>query len=111
MNFKTRVESPAHQKREDASTNGQIDPMNSSIKDLMERAAERKAKMKRHNYNFKINKSIDEIEKQPAYKRAGLEIDHSRNADAKISRTTLHNDENGDINFRSNNSFLHDNVD
>lgn len=111
VNFKTRVDSPAPQKREDASTSGQIDPMNSSIKDLMERAAERKAKMKRHNYNFKINKSIDEIEKQPAYKRAGLEIDHSRNADAKISRTTLHNDENGDINFRSNNSFLHDNVD
>lgn len=86
--------------------------MNSSINDLSARAAERRAKMKNFNYKFRNNQSVDEIEKQPAYKRAGVEIDHSRrNNDAKISRTSLHNDENGDINFRSNNSFLHDNVD
>lgn len=112
IDFKTRIEEVQKTSKKEDSNLSDIDPMNSSIEDMAKRAAERKAKMKRHNYNFKNNKSIDEIEKQPAYKRAGIEIDHSRRFnDAKISRTSLHNDSNGDINFRSNNSFLHDNVD
>lgn len=112
INFQTRVEPTSKKSDEDNSSTAEIDPMNSSINDLSSRAAERRAKMKKFNYKFRNNQSVDEIEKQPAYKRAGVEIDHSRrNQDAKISRTSLHNDENGDINFRSNNSFLHDNVD
>ena len=112
INFQTRVEKPSKAVDQEVPKSGEIDPMNSSISDLSARAAERRAKMKKFNYKFRNNQSLDEIEKQPAYKRAGVEIDHSRrNQDAKISRTSLQNDENGEINFRSNNSFLHDNVD
>ena len=111
FNFQTRVETPK-QTESSPSKNEDIDPMNASIKDLSARAAERKAKMKMFNYKFRNNQSVDEIEKQPAYKRAGVELDNSRKiGETKISRTSLHSDENGDINFRSNNSFLHDNVD
>jgi cell division protein FtsZ len=111
VNFRTRVEETAGEEKKSTTTK-EIDPMNSSIKDLSSRAEERRAKMKKFNYKFKNNQSLDEIERQPAYKRAGVEIDHTRrNKDAKISRTSLHKDENGEVNFRSNNSFLHDNVD
>lgn len=88
----------------------EIDPMNSSISDLKARAEERRAKMKRFNYQFRNQTNIDEIERQPAYKRAGVELDNPTNQQ-KMSRTSLHTNENGEISFRSNNSFLHDNVD
>lgn len=97
---------------EDQDQVEEIDPFSSSIQDLRANAAQRRAKLKHFNYQFKNNQqNIDEIEKQPAYKRAGVEIDHSRKSESKRSRTSLQQDENGNINFRTNNSFLHDNVD
>ncbi len=88
------------------------DPFDNPISEgLIERAAERRAKMKEFNYKFRSNAAqIDEIEKQPAYKRAGIDLDNSRKEEEKLSRTTLGGD-NDDLKFRSNNSFLHDNVD
>ena len=88
----------------------EIDPLNSSIDDLRARADERRAKMKMFNHQFRKHNNIDEIERQPAYKRAGIELDANTNQQ-KMSRTSLHTNENGDVSFRSNNSFLHDNVD
>uniref|UniRef100_UPI000A01A0AF cell division protein FtsZ n=1 Tax=Gillisia sp. CAL575 TaxID=985255 RepID=UPI000A01A0AF len=88
------------------------DPFDNPISEgLIERAAERRAKMKEFNYKFRSNAAqIDEIEKQPAYKRAGIDLDNSRKEEEKLSRTTLGGN-NDDLKFRSNNSFLHDNVD
>ncbi|WP_026839560.1 cell division protein FtsZ [Gillisia sp. JM1] len=88
------------------------DPFDNPISEgLIERAAERRAKMKEFNYKFRSNAAqIDEIEKQPAYKRAGIDLENSRKEEEKLSRTTLGGD-NDDLKFRSNNSFLHDNVD
>ena len=51
----------------------------------------------------------DDLEKQPAYKRKGLDLD--ANLPDEPSRTTLDTDNNDDLQMRSNNSFLHDNVD
>ncbi|WP_435624853.1 cell division protein FtsZ [Flagellimonas sp.] len=88
------------------------DPMNSSINDLLaERADERRKKLKNFNYKFQNNRSsIDEIEKQPAYKRQGVDLDDTP-TEQKVSRTTLSEDSNDEMQLRSNNSFLHDNVD
>lgn len=88
------------------------DPFDNPISEgLVARAAERRAKMKEFNYKFRSNAAqIDEIEKQPAYKRAGVDLDNSRKGEEKLSRTTLGGDSD-DLKFRSNNSFLHDNVD
>ena len=89
-----------------------IDPMNSPISDMLkERAAERRRKMKDFNYKFN-NAKIDDIEKVPAYKRQGVdlkEVQHS--SETNISRTSIGLDDNDEIQLRSNNSFLHDNVD
>jgi cell division protein FtsZ len=66
-------------------------------------------KLKEFNYKFHNNVSkIDEYEKEPAYKRLGIEISNtqSNNTNSRISVGT----DNNDLQLRSNN-VLHDNVD
>ncbi len=71
----------------------------------------RKEQLKKFNYTFKNNiNRIEEMEKQPAYKRMGFDLDSVPENDGK-SQTSINTDSNDDIQFRSNNSFLHDNVD
>ncbi|PWH81637.1 cell division protein FtsZ [Algibacter marinivivus] len=90
----------------------EIDPMNSPISELLkERAEERRRKMKDFNYKFN-NAKIDDIEKVPAYKRQGVDLDEAKHSSENdLSRTSIGLDDNDDIQLRSNNSFLHDNVD
>lgn len=89
-----------------------LDPINSPISEILkERANERRQKMKEFNYKFN-NAKIDEIEKEPAYKRQGVNLDQAQHSsENNASRMSLGVDENDDIQLRSNNSFLHDNVD
>ncbi len=100
-----KVEKPEHKDHSD--------PFDSPISEgLVARAAERRAKMKEFNYKFRNNAAqLDDIEKQPAYKRAGVNLDNSKPGEEKLSRTSLGSGDNNELNFRSNNSFLHDNVD
>lgn len=95
-----------------AQPNEQMDPMETPIEELLrERADERRRKLKDFNYKFKNSvNNIDEFEKQPAYKRQGVDLNENAR-EQKISRTSLSDDSNNDIQLRSNNSFLHDNVD
>ncbi len=90
----------------------EVDPMNSPISELLkERAEERRKKMKDFNYKFNSAK-IDDIEKVPAYKRQGVNLeDVKHSSETDLSRTSIGLDDNDDIQLRSNNSFLHDNVD
>jgi cell division protein FtsZ len=96
--------------KEDAVDEG--NPFNATIEEsLKSRVDERRRKLKEFNYKFNNNVNrIEEIEKQPAYKRAGIELDETNTAD-NTSRTSLGTDSNDDMQLRSNNSFLHDNVD
>jgi len=100
------------QPQAEVTTTNSGDPMNLPISEaLRSRVSERRARMKEFNYKFKnTNSNIDEIEKQPAYKRAGVNLDESTN-ESNISRTTLSTDSNDDLQLRKRNSFLHDNVD
>ena len=106
-----RMETKTVKAPETTPNDNDEDPFNQPIsKDLIDRAAERRAKMKEFNYKFRSSTNhIDEIEKQPAYKRAGVDLER-KPEDSKLSRTTLNTDED-EITLRSNNSFLHDNVD
>ena len=75
------------------------------------RADERRRKLKDFNYKFHNNPSrVDELEKEPAYKRMGVDLENTANFNNQ-SRMSLGTDSNDDIQLRSNNSFLHDNVD
>ena len=95
-----------------SNSDGNVDPFNSSIGDLLkERAEERKRKLKSFNYTFKNKrKSIDDLEKEPAYKRQDVNLNENPK-EQKVSRMSLGEDSNDEIQLRSNNSFLHDNVD
>jgi len=88
------------------------DPYNSPIsRTLRERADERRQKMKAFNYKFN-NSKIEEIEKEPAYKRQGVNLnDVQHSSDVQSSRTSIGLDDNDEVQLRSNNSYLHDNVD
>ena len=89
-----------------------ISPMEMTIEEtLRARADERRRKLKEFNYKFHNNVSkIDEYEKEPAYKRLGVELSNNQinNTNSRISVGT---DSNNDLQLRSNNSYLHDNVD
>lgn len=78
---------------------------------LKARSEERKRKMKDFNHKFNNANYIDEIEKEPAYKRMGLDVTSPPNTTNNQSRMSLGKDSNDDLQLRSNNSFLHDNVD
>ncbi|MGA9327194.1 MAG: cell division protein FtsZ [Salegentibacter sp.] len=106
--FEKKTVAPAEPGKSD---NG--DPFDNPISEmLVERAAERRAKMKEFNYKFRSNAAqIDEIEREPAYKRQGVDLDTRNPGESKLSRTSLSKDDDNDLHFRSNNSFLHDNVD
>lgn len=89
----------------------EIDPMENPIKDLLKnRVEERKRTLKDFNHKFNNLNRIDEIEKEPAYKRQGIKLSEIEDQ-TKVSRTSLSSDANNDQQLRSNNSFLHDNVD
>ena len=92
----------------------EISPLDLTISELQAKATERREKLKTFNYRFnnQVKRNIDEIEKEPAYKRMGLALDETdHSSENSQSRTTLDLDDNDDLRLRSNNSFLHDNVD
>ncbi|MBS7785795.1 cell division protein FtsZ [Flavobacterium sp. CYK-55] len=89
-----------------------VSPMEMSIEETLKlRADERRRKLKEFNYKFHNNPSrMDEFEKEPAYKRLGIDIT-TNPAQNQASRLSFGTDSNDDVQLRSNNSFLHDNVD
>ena len=87
-----------------------LNPLNSSIADgLSKRTEERKIKLKQYNYNFTKANNIKSMENEPAFKRAGVSLDSVHQFES--SRSDISEDLNGEINLRTNNSFLHENVD
>jgi cell division protein FtsZ len=88
-----------------------INPFEQTIDQTISSQSEnRKAHLKAYNHKFSHQyQKIDEFEKEPAYKRKGLDLDE--NLPESPSRLSIENDSNNDLQIRSNNSFLHDNVD
>jgi len=95
----------------ESNSTGEIDPFEKSINESKTSQSEkRREHLKAFNHKFKHQlQRIDDIEKEPAYKRQGIDLDCD--IPDIPSRTSLSNDENNDLQLRSNNSFLHDNVD
>lgn len=89
-----------------------VAPVEMSIEESLRlRAEERRRKMKEFNYKFHNNAArVDEFERVPAYKRMGIDVTNNP-IENNQSRLSLGLDSNEDIQLRSNNSFLHDNVD
>ena len=99
-------------KLESAANLDNDSPFEMTIEETLKaRSDERKRKMKEFNHKFSNANYIDEIEKEPAYKRMGLDVTSAPNKTNNQSRMSLGKDSNDDLQLRSNNSFLHDNVD
>ncbi|ANW94842.1 cell division protein FtsZ [Wenyingzhuangia fucanilytica] len=92
----------------------EVSPLNLTISEVQRSAEKRKNTFKKYNHRFKTSAFnedvIDDIEKEPAYKRLGLEL-HSKQDVNQISRTSIDVDKDNEVTIRKNNSFLHDNVD
>ncbi|MFK8059270.1 MAG: cell division protein FtsZ, partial [Polaribacter sp.] len=110
IKFELKTKTPQAEINNIPTISEEVSPMDLTITELQKRAEERRKKMKGFNYKFndQMNKNIDEIERQPAYKRLGVDLD----TNAAISKTkTSIKKEDDDLGLKSNNSFLHDNVD
>ncbi len=116
--FSVRQEEKAIQQQtqtvESQNDYDEVNPVEMSIEEftLRNRAEERRRKMKDFNYKFNntVNDQLEELSKEPAYKRMGVELNEMEDSGNK-SRYSLGVDSNNDTKLRSNNSFLHDNVD
>ena len=110
ISFELRTATPQSDINEIETSSEEVSPLDLTINELQKRAEERRKNMKKFNYNFNesLNKNIDEIERQPAYKRLGVDLD--KNISISKTETAIKNDSDN-IDLKSNNSFLHDNVD
>jgi cell division protein FtsZ len=98
-----------------ATMTTEIDPDRDSLEDTMRRMAqERRAYLQTYNHHFGQNQARmqqGDLER-PAFERQGWDLD----ASARYSQQNALGDhmvrgEKNDLEFRPNNSFLHDNVD
>lgn len=83
----------------------------SNFEDQLLKTKERILRLKELSMKLKSNTGLQELENEPAYKRKQKALDDvPHSSDSQVSRFTLSFDE-GNTEIRSNNSFLHDNVD
>ena len=94
------------------NVNSSNNPFEKSINNVLDSEnKKRREQLKKFNYNFKSSSArIDEMEKEPAYKRFGLDLDENSKT-SEVSNLTIDQDVNDETQIRTNNSFLHDNVD
>ena len=112
IELKVIAEIPENEEAKQALPPTESSPFDQSIRESINLQNEkRKEQLKQFNYTFNNNiNRIEEMERQPAYKRLGFELDGTQEEQAP-STLSLDSDSNDDIQLRSNNSFLHDNVD
>ena len=72
--------------------------------------AERMQRIQEYTQKLKKADGLAELEKEPAFMRRNIQLDNSKPS-IESSNSRFGVSGNGDNNFRSNNSFLHDNVD
>jgi cell division protein FtsZ len=106
ITFELKTAKPQSEINNMETLSEEVSPLDLTISELQKRAAQRRKNMKKFNYSF--NENIDEIERQPAYKRQGVNLD--KNVTPSSAKMALKKDDEN-IDFSSGNSFLHDNVD
>ena len=97
-----------------SNLNLNLSPFEQKIDESLNQENEKRIEhLKKFNYSFSNSRRVDELEKQPAYKRIGIDLEESfqKSDQENSSRISIDEDSNEEIQLRSNNSFLHDNVD
>ncbi len=109
LRFEVKVkEEPSTSKQEQVPED---DFLNRPISPAMkQKILERKRRLEEFNYTFR-HTTTELLEKEPAYKRQGLDLGADNySGNSEVSRFSLGGDDD-DTHLRTNNSFLHDNVD
>ena len=91
IHFELKTREPQVEINKIETQSEEVSPLDLTITELKKRAEERRKKMKGFNYKFndQMNKNIDEIERQPAYKRLGINLDTNTSiSNAKTSIST-----------------------
>lgn len=111
LQFQTRV--VANYQPSTTLEETEINPNSSYLTELKAGADNRRKKFKSFNHTFSqsSNRLIRELDEIPAYKRQGVQINSLSENQGNISRLSLNFDSNDTLQIRTNNSFLHDNVD
>ena len=106
-------ETPAVKETPEEATNFDMDqPLSQmpkrTLSDLPPKIQDRMSRLQSFQYQFKANlQNLSEAERVPAYMRQGMEVDLDHKSSEQPSNMGVDNDGN----IRTNNSFLHDNVD
>jgi cell division protein FtsZ len=80
--------------------------------EMQRKLKERTIKLRELSIKLKSPNGLQELEQEPAYLRKGVELPEvTPSSESKYSRLTLNEGEDKKIEIKSNNSFLHDNVD
>jgi len=80
--------------------------------DLRKKISDREQRLRELSVKIKSPEGLMDLEKQPAFVRRNVLLSKIPPSDqSQVSRYTLHEDEDKEIQIKSNNSFLHDNVD
>ena len=83
-----------------------------AVQEQINRAQKRKERLQKFNYRFRNNSGVELAENEPAYKRQGVELnDIKHSSEETVSNLNLGQNQDGDFELKSKNSFLHDNVD
>jgi len=73
---------------------------------------ERIKKLKDLSIKLKTPGGVAELENEPAYVRRKVELSETpSSSDSEVSKYTLSSDDESSTEIKTNNSFLHDNVD
>lgn len=97
----------AEKMREEMGEDRQLDE-----EEQIKRSQDRITKLKALSLKMKSPGGINDLEKEPAYKRRNIKLeDTPHSSESNVSRYTLGEDEEKKTTLKQNNSFLHDNVD
>ncbi len=108
MSFSTRKLNNTESSREEKTET--TPPMDEEAQ--LKKSQDRILKLKALSLKMKSPGGINDLEKEPAYKRRNITLDDTpHSSESNVSRYTLSEDEDNKTSLKQNNSFLHDNVD
>lgn len=96
----------------ESSSNITLSSHSDTAQEQFERAQKRKDRLQKFNYRFRNSTVVNNAESEPAYKRQGVKLnDKVHSEDQMLSRVSLSTNDEGEVELKKQNSFLHDNVD
>ena len=107
--MKINLDDDCHLPLELENVNSVISP---SPEEQQKLAQERLERIQQYTLKMKKSDGIRELENEPAFVRRKIQLNQVNQSESlNSSRFNISTDANGNVSLKSNNSFLHDNVD